>query len=272
MDRTASRRAAVNSSEGFVAGLVAGFRTLTEGLSLIAEPGLRRHALLPLLLSAVVFVVLLIAAIYYFGDLVGWIDGHLPGWLEWATWLLWIGLAVAWIFGFYFCFTGVGGLVGLPFFMALTNAVEQRLTGHLPDTPRNMLYLTWIGFWRQFPRLGHLLLWLLVVCLVSLVLFFIPLVNILLAPLWFLFGAWAFAVMMSDFPLGARDLPWRAQHALIRAHRGRVFGFGIAASFMALVPVLNLFLLAASTAGITVLWVEVLEPDVAVDPARQPSA
>ncbi|MGH8128339.1 MAG: sulfate transporter CysZ [Gammaproteobacteria bacterium] len=262
----------MNPGENFITGFFAGFRDMTEGLGLITEPGLRRHAILPLLLSVIVFVVLLIVAIYYFGGLVGWVDGHLPAWLAWASWLLWIGLVAAWIFGFYFCFTVVVGIIGLPFFMALTNAVERRMTGRLPDTHRDMLYLTWIGFWRQFPRLGHLFVWLIVVCLISLVLFFIPLVNVLIAPLWFLFGAWAFAVMMSDFPLGARDLPWREQHALIRHARGRIFGFGIAASCMALVPVLNLFLLPATTAGITVLWVEVLEPDTLIERAHNLAA
>lgn len=250
----------MNGGESFPAGVVAGFRTLTEGLALITEPGLRRHALMPLLLSVVVFVVLLVAAVYYFGGLVGWVDGHLPGWLAWAAWLLWIGLGAAYVFGFYFGFTVVVGLVGVPFFMALTNAVERRMTGRVPETHRGMLYLTWIGFWRQFPRLGYLLLWLIAVCLLSLVLLFIPLANVLIAPLWFLFSSWAFAVMLSDFPLGARDYTWPEQHALIREHRGRLFGFGMAASLMAMVPVLNLFLLPACTAGVTALWVEVLEP------------
>ena len=234
---------------------------MIEGLGLITEPGLRRYALLPLLFSVTVFILLLVFAIYYFGGLVGWVDARLPGWLVWAAWLLWIGLGAAWIFGFYFGFTLVVGFVGLPFFMTLSSAVERRLTGRLPETRGGMLYLTWTGFWRQFPRLGYLFVWLLVVCAISLVLFFIPLANVLIAPLWFLFGAWTFAVMMSDFPLGARDLPWREQHALIRANRGRIFGFGIAASCVSLVPVLNLLLLAAATAGVTVLWVEALEPD-----------
>lgn len=250
----------MNVNEGFPAGLAAGFRCVIEGLGLITEPGLRRHAVLPLLLSVVVFVVLLVVAVYYFSGLVGWVDHRLPSWLAWSAWLLWIGLAFAYAFGFYFGFMAVVGLVGLPFFMALTNAVERRMTGRLPEIHRDMLYLTWVGFWRQFPRLWNLLLWLLAVCLASLVLFFIPLVNVLIGPLWFLFGAWAFAVMMSDFPLGARDMSWPQQHELIRGQRGRMFGFGIAAACMALVPVLNLFLLPATTAGITLLWVEVLEP------------
>lgn len=250
--------------EGFLAGFAAGFRSLIEGLGLITEPGLRRHAVMPLLLSVVVFVLLLILAVYYFGGLVGWVDHRLPAWLAWAAWLLWIGLAFAYAFGFYFGFTAVVGLVGLPFFMALTNAVERRMTGRLPETHRGMLYLTWIGFWRQFPRLWNLFLWLLATCAASLVLFFIPLVNVLIGPLWFLFGAWTFAVMMSDFPLGARDLAWPQQHELIRGRRGRMFGFGVAAACMALVPVLNLFLLPAATAGVTALWVELLEPEAVV--------
>ncbi len=65
--------------------------------------------------------------------------------------------------------------------------------------------------------------------------------------------------MMSDFPLGARDYSWKRQHALIKQHRARVLGFGVACTTMALVPVLNLFLLPAATAGVTASWVEVLK-------------
>lgn len=253
-------------NEGFADGFVAGFRALGEGLGLIARPGLRRYALLPLLLSIAAFALLLVIGVHYFEYLVAWLQSLLPAWLAWSAWLLWIGLAALFVFTFYFGYLFVVGLVGLPFFMVLANAVERRLTGRLPDTRYGMLYLIAVGTVRQFPRLAYLLGWLLVVLLAAVVVGFVPLLNALVAPLWFLFGAWSFAVMMSDFPLGARNYPWRRQHELIRARRGRVLGFGVACSLVALIPLLNLFLLAAATAGITVLWVEVLEP--AADRAR----
>ncbi len=246
-------------TESFAAGFFAGVRALVEGLGLLTEPGMRRYAILPLVLTVVAFVVLIVLAVYFMAGIIGWLDGMLPGYLVWAAWLLWIALGAVFVFGFYFCFMVVVGLVGLPFFMALTNAVERRMTGHLPQTHRGMLYLTWIGFWRQFPRLLYLLLLLIAVFIVSVIMGFIPLVNVLIAPLWFLFSAWVFSVVTSDFPLGARDYPWKRQHALIKQYRGRVLGFGVACMAMAMVPVLNLFLLAAATAGTTIAWVEVLE-------------
>lgn len=240
-------------------GFTAGVQDLVRGFGMIGEPGLRRYAILPLLLSVLAFVVLLALSIHFFGDFVGWIEGFLPHWLAWAAWFLWIGFAALFVFGFYFGFTLMVGLVGLPLFMALGNAVERRLTGRVPEVRHGTLYLIAVGTVRQIPRLGYLLGWLLAVLLASVVLGFIPLVNALTAPLWFLFGAWALAVMMSDFPLGARNYTWRHQHRLIRQNRSRVLGFGVACSFMALVPVLNLFLLPAATAGVTILWVETLE-------------
>lgn len=251
------------TAQSFAGGFVSGFRALAEGLGVITEPGMRRYTLLPLLLSVMAFVALLVIAIHYFGGLVGLIEGHLPGWLAWTAWLLWIGLAAVFVFGFYWGFTFVVGLVGLPFFILLANAVERRQTGRLPETRRGMLYLIAAGTVRQFPRLGYLALWMLAVFAATIVLGLIPLVNALVAPLWFLFGAWSLAVMMSDFPLGARNFTWKHQHDLIRGHRGRVMGFGVACAAMALVPVLNLVLLPAATAGVTLLWVEVLEPEAA---------
>ncbi|MGH8273732.1 MAG: EI24 domain-containing protein [Gammaproteobacteria bacterium] len=246
-------------NENFATGFIAGIRALFSGLELLTEPGMRRYAIVPLLLSVLAFVGLIVLAVYFFGYLTGWLHSLLPIWLAWTVWLLWIALGAVFVFGFYFCFMLMVGLVGLPFFMALTNAVERRMTGHLPETHRGMLYLTWIGFWRQFPRLFYLLICLILAFLASIVLGVIPLVNVLVAPLWFFFSAWVFSVITSDFPLGARDYTWGHQHALIKRHRGRVLGFGSACMAMALVPVLNLFLLAAATAGTTIAWVEVLE-------------
>ncbi len=246
-------------NENFALGFVAGVRALATGMGLLTEPGMRRYAILPLVLSVVAFVLLIVLAVFFFGDLTGWLAGMLPAWLAWTTWLLWIALGAVFVFGFYFCFTLMVGLVGLPVFMLLAMAVERRMTGHIPENHRGMLYLTWIGFWRQFPRFWYLGLWLLATLVVTFILGFIPPVNILIAPLWFVFGGWAFSVMMSDFPLGARDLSWSKQRELIKRHRGRVLGFGVASYGMALVPVLNLFLLAAATAGVTIVWVEVLE-------------
>ncbi len=243
----------------FASGFIAGFKALAEGLGVIAEPGMRRYAVMPLLLSVAAFILMLIISVHYFGGLVGVVSHHLPSWLTWTAWLLWIGLAAVFIFGFYWGFTFVVGLVGLPLFMALANAVERRQTGRLPETRHGMLYLVAAGSIRQFPRFGYLALWALVVLAGTFVLGLIPLVNVLVTPLWFLFGAWTMAVMMSDFPLGARNYTWKRQHELIRRNRAQVLGFGIACSCMALVPFLNLFLLPAATAGITLLWVPLLE-------------
>lgn len=245
-------------TEGFVPGFFAGIRSFVTGLGMLAEPGMRRYAILPLVLSVLAFAGLIVLAVFFFGDVAGWVRGQLPGYLAWTVWLLWIALVAVFVFGFYFTFTMVVGLVGLPIFMLLANAVERRMTGHIPESHRGLLYLTWIGFWRQFPRFWYLGLWLVAALAATLILAFIPVVNILITILWFVFGAWAFAVMMSDFPLGARDLPWKEQLVLIKRHRGRILGFGAAASGMALIPVLNLLLLAAATAGVTVTWIEAL--------------
>jgi len=237
---------------------LSGFGDFLAGVGMLAEPGLRRYTILPLILSVAVFIVLLIVAIHYFGGMVGWIDNRIPGWLAWTGWLFWIGLAAAFVFGFYFGFLFVVGLVGLPFFIMLSGAVETRLTGHPPEISRGMLHQIAVGTVRQFPRLFHLLLWGLLTLASAGILGLIPLINAFSWIPWFLFSAWVYAVMMSDFPLGARDMNWKSQHGLIRAHRTQMFGFGTATALMSLVPVLNLLIFPAATAGITRLWVNSL--------------
>jgi CysZ protein len=143
--------------ESFVAGFVAGFHALVRGLAILFEPGMKRYAIMPFVFTLIAMALLIVLAVYFLGGLSGWLHGMLPAYLAWTVWLLWIALGAVFVFGFYFCFMILVGFCGLPFFMALTNAVERRMTGHLPETHRGMLYLTWIGFWRQFPRLFYML-------------------------------------------------------------------------------------------------------------------
>lgn len=238
--------------------LFAGSSDFIAGLLMLFEPGMRRYALGPLLLSILAFAIMLVLGIHYFSDVVHWITYHLPGWLKWSIWLIWIAAVLAFLYGYYFAFTAIVAFVGLPFFIALSNEVERRVSHGRQPNSGNLLYQIASGTVRQFPRLAHLMLWWTISLASSFILGMIPVINAASWIPWFLFGAWSLAVMTSDFPLGTRNLSWRAQHQAIAQQKPRLFGFGITAALCTMIPLVNLLLLPAATAGITRLWARIL--------------
>lgn len=238
--------------------LFAGAGDFLAGLLMLFQPSMRRYAFGPLLLSVLAFVVMLILGIHYFSDVVHLISYYLPEWLKWTIWLIWIAAILGFLYGYYFAFTAIVAFVGLPFFIALSNEVERRFAHGEQPHAANIFRQVVSGFVRQFPRLGYLLLWWVICLISSCILAIVPIVNVVSWIPWFLFGAWSLAVMTSDFPLGARNLSWPAQHRAIAQQKPRLFGFGIAAAICTMIPVANLFLLPAATAGITRLWARLL--------------
>lgn len=236
-----------------------GFASVARGTDLVIQPGMRRYALLPLLFGVVFFILILIGSVHAYSWVVYTVAHHLPGWLAWSAWLLWIGFGAAFVAFFYYAYSLVVATVGLPFYMALTAAVQRRVSPRSPENNRNPLVTFFAGMVQQIPRFAYLGKWLLATLLATILLGWIPLVNFLLTPIWILFSSWVLVVCMSDFPLGARGMPFREQIHLIRQHKARCFGYGLACSLFGLLPVLQLLLMPVATAGITVLWSQVLD-------------
>lgn len=227
-----------------------GARCLFEGYGLIARPGLRRFVLIPLAINTVLF-----------GGLILWLGSYLdglmarllPGWLNWLEWLLWPLFALTVILLGFFVFTMLANILSAPFNGLLAERVEQHLTGRAPPDGQGGL----AGALLELPatigdelrKLAYFAGW----ALLLLACFFIPVVNLALPALWFLFGAWSLALEFVDFPLGNHGLEFREQRAWLRRRRGPAMGFGAATMLATLVPVLNFALMPAAVAGATAL-------------------
>jgi CysZ protein len=87
---------------------------------------------------------------------------------------------------------------------------------------------------------------------------FVPVLNLVAAPLAFLVSAWLLAGEYAGNPLGNRMWPLARQLALLRRHRARVLAFGAASFGLSLVPVVNLAIVPASAIGMTLLCRDLL--------------
>jgi len=219
---------------------------LFEGLRMLRQPGLRRYVVMPVLGNLLIFTLAAIGL--YFGIDYAF-DRWIPEGWSWLRWLLLPLLALGLLAFGMFAFAVLANLLLSPFLGALSAKVDE-LQGGRPAPPSKGFFKDLVeDFSVQFRRLGYGL-----VCLLGVfVLGFVPIVQLLAAPLGVLVSSWLLAVEYASNPLGNRRWSLADQLGLLRAHRWTVVGFGLASFALTLVPIINLVIVPASVVGITLL-------------------
>ena len=87
---------------------------LLRGFRLLLRPGVKRYVAGPLLINIVVFGGLLYLAWSYLGELRVYVEGWLPGWLDFLSWILVPLLFLLSVLVLLFGFSTVGRLMICP--------------------------------------------------------------------------------------------------------------------------------------------------------------
>ncbi|MED5524267.1 MAG: sulfate transporter CysZ [Pseudomonadota bacterium] len=242
-----------------MANPVSGAQYLMRGFSLIREKGLRRFVLIPLLVNLVLFVAAFSWLTYRIKDMVNWVLSYLPNWLDWLEYLIWPLAILSVLVVFSYLFSAIANWIAAPFNGLLAERVELKLTGEpLPDTgmldivkdmPR-LFGREWAKLKYYLPRaIGFLLL------------FLVPVVGQTLgAALWFFFTAWMMAIQYLDYPFDNHKIPFEDMKLALKYQRSASFSFGILATLLAMVPILNLIVMPVAVCGATAMWVERFRP------------
>ncbi len=233
-----------------------GASCFVRGLSLMWDRKVLPYAVAPIGISMVLFGVLIWLVTGYFGDLVDYLQSHLPDWLQWAEWLLWIFFAATGAAIVFFTFVIVVSIVASPFNSMLADAVEKRMTGQgAPSTPLGKTIL-------RMPTdlFGELkkLVYSLALAIPFLVLFIIPGINLAAPVLWFLFCAWSSAFAFTDYSMSNHGMRLAEIRRTLRARLLLTLGFGSVAFLACMIPFLNILAVPAAVCGGAVLWVEEL--------------
>lgn len=224
---------------------VSGPRHLLLGFRLLLQPGVRGLMLVPLVGNIVVYT--LAAALALWGVDAA-LDRWLPQGMDWLRWLVFPLAALLLLVLAFFTFTLLANLLLAPFNGLLSERVERALTGRTRAVEAPLAWATVKRTLRQESRrLLYIGLRVLAVFLLGLV----PVVGIVAVPLGFFLGAWLLAMEFAGNPLGNWGLSFPEQREFLRAHRPGMFGFGLAAMGLALVPVVNFALIPAAIAGMT---------------------
>jgi CysZ protein len=224
---------------------LSGPRHLLLGFRLLLQPGVRGLMLVPLIGNVIVYSA---AAGLAFWGVDAALDRWLPASWDWLRWLAFPLVALLLLVVAFFTFTLLANLILAPFNGLLSERVERALTGssRAVSPPLNAATIKRV-LRQESRRLLYIGLRVAAVFLLGL----IPVVGLIAVPLGIVLGAWLLALEFAGNPLGNWGLAFAEQRDFLRAHRAGMFGFGLAAMGLALVPVINFALIPAAVAGMT---------------------
>ena len=225
------------------------------------EPSIRPFAVIPLIINVVVIIALFVSGTMGMSALLdSWLAG-LPAWLEWLKTLLWVVLAIGLLLLLCFSFTLLANLIAAPFNGWLAAKVEAHLTGVEPESGLSMTQEAIQSIRGELGKLWFLASRAALLGIVSLLLFWIPVVNAILPLLWFAFGAYMLALEYMDHPMANHGMEFKAKRQLLAEHRMLSLSFGGMATLFTAIPLVNLVIMPAAVAGATQAWVERLRPE-----------
>ncbi|BDM21015.1 MULTISPECIES: sulfate transporter CysZ [unclassified Pseudomonas] len=236
------------------APVLSGPQYLREGLKLVLSPNLRMFVLLPLAINLLLFGGLIYFAGHEFSL---WLDAlmpTLPSWLSFLSYILWPLFVALLVLMVFFTFTLVANVIAAPFNGFLAEKVEVVVRGEDPFPAFSwgeLMAMVPRTFGREMRKLGYFLPRAIGLFILSL----IPVVNVVAAPLWLIFGVWMMAIQYIDYPADNNKMSWQDMLAWLRSKRWQSLGFGGITYLALLIPGVNVLMMPAAVAGATLFWV-----------------
>jgi len=237
------------------APVLSGPQYLREGLKLVLSPNLRLFVLLPLAINLLLFG----GMIYFAGHQFAlWLDAlmpTLPNWLSFLSYILWPLFVALLVLMVFFTFTLVANILAAPFNGFLAEKVEVVVRGE-DNFPAfswgELVAMVPRTFGREMRKLGYFLPRAIALFILS----FIPVVNVIAAPLWLMFGVWMMAIQYIDYPADNNKMSWQDMLAWLRSKRWQSLGFGGITYLALMIPGVNVLMMPAAVAGATLFWVK----------------
>ena len=201
-----------------------------KSLKLLTNPVLRPFLLIPLLINVVLYSMALFFGYWYLDH---WVAQIITTWLHFLTWLIYPVFVVSFCLVGFFTFSLLANLIAAPFYAKL--AAKTLVVINAPQLLT--IEQSAIQIWRaELNRLRYSLTH----TLPLLVLFVIPVVNLIAPLLWFGFSAWCVALEYFAFPLENRGILFPNQKELLKKMRFSALSFGGLVALGQSLPVINI--------------------------------
>ena len=233
---------------------ISGPALILEGARLLWHPSIRWLVLLPLLINILLFFSLTAVAGQWLGD---WLDSMVnavPDWLHWLVWIVWLLFSILALVIYGLSFTLVANLIGSPFYGLIAERVMIMQGAGPAAGAGSALGVAWQSFTRQLQLLAYFIPRTIGVGLLTLVVSFVPVLNLLAPAIAGCWAAWSLAIQYLDYPADIDAVSFSQLIDQAGQNRWSAMGFGFAALGASAIPLLNLLALPAAVVGGTLLW------------------
>lgn len=228
-----------------------------EGLKLLGHTDIRWLVIIPTLLNLILFSAATWLAAAWVSDWLNWLIASVPDWLEWLVWIIWLMFVLLALVIYSFTFTVFANLIGSPFYGIIAErviALERDVIDETSTSTSALLATAWGSFCRELQIIAYMLPRTLGIALLTVMISFVPVINILAPLIAGSWAAWSLALQYMDYP-GDSD---KLSFAEVRQRAGRQrllsLSFGLSALVAAAIPLVNLLLLPATVIGGTLMW------------------
>lgn len=234
-----------------------GLHSFLYGFKLIWRPGIKRFVFWPLFINGVLFAAIFFVANHFMSQANAWIMDLLPTWLHWLTSIFWILFLVCFLLMATYTYVALANVIAAPFNGLLAEKIISQLTGQsLPD-------LSLLDNIKDIPRICgrqlSIIGYYLPRAVLIGILFFVPIVQLIVPPLWFLFNAWLVGLQYIDYPTDVQRIPLVTVRRQLKNKPWPNLSFGMLVMLGSMVPILNLLVMPAAVAGATALWLRVYQ-------------
>ena len=230
---------------------------ILEGLKLLGHADIRWLVIIPTLLNLILFSAATWLAAAWVSDWLNFLIASVPEWLEWLVWVIWLLFVLLALVVYSFTFTLFANLIGSPFYGIIAErviALERDVIDETSTSTSALLATAWGSFCRELQIIAYMLPRTLGIALLTVMISFVPVINILAPLIAGSWAAWSLALQYMDYP-GDSD---KLSFAEVRQRAGRQrllsLSFGLSALVAAAIPLVNLLLLPATVIGGTLLW------------------
>jgi CysZ protein len=230
---------------------------ILKGLKLLGHVNIRWLVIIPTLLNLILFSAATWLAAAWVSDWLNFLIASVPEWLDWLVWIIWLLFVLLALVIYSFTFTLFANLIGSPFYGIIAErviALERDVIDETSTSTSALLATAWGSFCRELQIIAYMLPRTLGIALLTVMISFVPVINILAPLIAGSWAAWSLALQYMDYP-GDSD---KLSFAEVRQRAGRQrllsLSFGLSALVAAAIPLVNLLLLPATVIGGTLMW------------------
>ncbi|MCZ6603147.1 MAG: EI24 domain-containing protein [Planctomycetota bacterium] len=235
----------------FVQGLICPVRALRY---LYSPPGLGRYFMLPFVINVILFVVLLVGAVWAYDPLYDqFVSSTSTGfWAPFVRWAIFFVYLVAFTLVSIFLFNVVGTAIAAPFLDPLSHRVEVAALG---DVEGGEIGRGLIGefLFSAGQAIGMLFLSFSGLMLALALSFCLPVAGV---PIALVLTSFITALEYLDVPLARKQYRLGEKLHFLWMNKASALGFGLTMQALLLVPLLNLLVLPAGAAGATTMFLD----------------